>query len=125
MQKNYLRRRGLIAAGACLVLGATLPAGAKADPAAVEPIQRLITGLLAVMKAGPGTPFQQRFGMLGPVIDQTFDLPTILQESVGSSWATLPSDQQATLTEAFRRYTIASYVNSFDDFTGQHLKSSL
>ena len=71
------------------------------------------------MKAGPTTPFQQRYAILGPVIDKTFDLPAILQESVGPSWPTLPTDQRAMLLDAFRRYTVASYVNSFDDFNGQ------
>ncbi len=28
------------------------------------------------------------------------------------------------LTEAFRRYTVSSYVNSFDDFNGQHFEIS-
>jgi phospholipid transport system substrate-binding protein len=57
--------------------------------------------------------------MLAPIMDRTFDLTAILQESVGATWATLPPDQQTMLTQAFRRYTVASYVNSFDGFDGQ------
>ena len=53
--------------------------------------------------------------MLAPVIDQTIDLTTILKASVGPAWDNLPPDQQATLLKAFRRYTIASYVNGFDE----------
>jgi phospholipid transport system substrate-binding protein len=49
------------------------------------------------------------------VIDQTFDLTTILKTSVGAAWDTLPHDQQATLLMAFRRYTVASYVSGFDE----------
>ncbi len=67
------------------------------------------------MKAGRATPFSQRFDMLAPVIDQIFDLSTILKASVGATWDTLPHDQQATLLKAFRRYTVASYVNGFDE----------
>ena len=72
------------------------------------------------MKAGSATPFAQRFATLAPVIDRAFDLSAILQLSVGPAWASLPPDQQATLLTAFRRYTIANYVNSFDNYTGQH-----
>jgi phospholipid transport system substrate-binding protein len=118
MQKFELGRRGFATATALLLFATILPAQAGTQ-AAVAAVQQLIDGLLVIMKAGPSTPFQQRFATLGPVIDKAFDLPVILQESVGASWATLPADQQAILTQAFRRYTIASYVNSFDDFNGQ------
>jgi phospholipid transport system substrate-binding protein len=56
--------------------------------------------------------------MLAPVIDRTFDLTAILRESVGATWASLPANQQAMLTEAFRRYTVATYVNGFDSSDG-------
>jgi len=118
MQLLHYRRRGLIAAGAALFLGKAFPARAADDSAAITPIQQLVDGLVQVMKAGTSTPFGRRFDTLAPVIDRTFDLATILQESVGPSWPTLPQDQQTMLEQAFRRYTVASYVNSFDSFDG-------
>src|ERR1700726_536414 len=119
MQLLRCRRRGVIAATAAIVISATLPARAADHEAAIAPIQQLIDGLLQVMKAGPGTPFSQRFAMLGPIIDRTFDLAAILRESVGAPWAALPPDQQAQLADAFRRYTVATYVNNFDRYDGQ------
>jgi phospholipid transport system substrate-binding protein len=107
---------------ALLSTAASLPARAAADPAVIAPIQQLIAGLLQIMKAGHATPFAQRFEILGPVVDQAFDLPVILQESVGSVWQSLPEDQQQALVTAFRRYTVASYVNSFDSFNGQRFE---
>ena len=96
---------------------------AEADPGAVASIKELCDALLRIMKAGSATPFAQRFAMLAPVIDRVFNLPAILQVSVGPAWATLPADQHAALLTAFRRYTIANYVNSFDNFTGQHFET--
>jgi phospholipid transport system substrate-binding protein len=90
-----------------------------ADPAAVQPIRELCDGLLRIMRAGSSTPFTQRFQMLAPDVDRAFDLPTVLQLSVGPSWSSLPSDQQNALQTAFRRYTVANYVNNFDNYTGQ------
>lgn len=119
MQEYHLRRRSLIAACSALLSVAMLPARAAGDEAVLAPVQRLIDSLLSIMKAGMATPFQLRFATLGPVIDQSFDLATILKESVGSTWATLPPDQQNMLADAFRRYTVASYVNSFDSYNGQ------
>ena len=95
--------------------------GDAADSAVVAPIRALVQGLLRVMNAGRGTPFPQRVEMLGPVIDQSFDLGTILRTSVGFGWDTLSQDQQATLSAAFRRYTVASYVNAFDQ-NDQHFE---
>jgi phospholipid transport system substrate-binding protein len=113
------RRRSVIAATAAVVIGMTFPARAADDEAAIAPIQQLIDGLLRVMKAGPGTPFSQRFEMLAPIIDRTFDLAAVLRESVGATWTTLPPDQQALLAREFRRYTVATYVNNFDTYDGQ------
>ena len=103
---------------ASLLSGAAFPARAVDADAVIAPIQHLVDGLLQIMKAGPGTPFRQRVGMLAPIIDQTFDLAAVLRDSIGASWALLPPEQQATLIEAFRRYTVVSYVNSFRNFNG-------
>lgn len=122
MHTIFCRRRGVMAGVAAVFIGAALPARATDTDAVVAPIQRLVDGLLQVMKTGPGTPFRQRVGMLAPVIDHTFDLAAVLQESIGAPWAALPAEQQAALMEAFRRYTIVSYVNSFDGFDGQRFE---
>jgi phospholipid transport system substrate-binding protein len=97
---------------------------ARADPAGVALIRELCDALLRIMKAGSATPFAQRFAMLAPVIDRVLNLPAILQVSVGTAWSSLPADQHAALLTAFRRYTVANYVNSFDNFTGQHFEVS-
>lgn len=118
------RRRDVLATAAALVVGATLPVRAAETAGVVQPIQYLVDGLLRVMKAGNGTPFTERFDMLAPVIDQTFDLPAVIHESVGPIWENLSPDQQTMLEDAFRRYTVASYVNSFNAYRGQRFDVS-
>ena len=117
MRKTALRRRGLLLTGFAALAASAMPA--HADPTPTAPIQQLTDGLLRVMKTGPGTAFKQRFDMLAPVIDQVFDLDAVLRTSVGSAWTSLPPDQQDMLRPAFRRYTVASYVNNFNSFNGQ------
>jgi phospholipid transport system substrate-binding protein len=119
MTTRLLGRRGVLAITAAMLVQVVIPLPALADNAVLAPVGQLNEGLVRVMKAGNGTAFSQRFSELAPVIDQTFDLTTILRESVGSAWQSLPPDQQAALIKAFQRYTIASYVNSFDDYAGQ------
>jgi phospholipid transport system substrate-binding protein len=118
MHSINCRRRRLLAAAAALVLASALP-GHAAESVATQPIQQLIDGLLRIMKAGSAVPFQQRFETLAPIIEQTFDLGTILEESVGPHWMSLSPADKDMLLQAFRRYTIASYVNSFDQYDGQ------
>ena len=122
MQTGLCRRRELLAAAASLVAVAVVPARGADTNGLAAPIQKLCDALLRVMKEGHGTPFNQRFEMLAPVIEETFDLWTILQEAVGPPWSTMPSDQQQMLFQAFRRYTVSSYVNNFDSYNGQHFE---
>ena len=115
------RRTVMITIGAALV-PLTLPRSAIAQDSALAPVNKLVDGLLQVMKAGQSTPFPQRFNVLAPVIDQTFDLTAILRASVGTpTWQSLAPPEQTTLLDAFRHYTVASYVNSFDSYNGQRL----
>lgn len=84
------------------------------------PVEQLHAGLISIMKAGKTASFRQRYETIAPVIGRTFDLEAILRQVVGPRWASLPTDQQRALADAFRRYTIASYVANFDSYSGQH-----
>jgi len=119
-----MHRRTLLGATLLAVAGVPLSARAVDAAAVVGPIQQLCDGLLAVMHAGQTVPFAQRFDQLAPAVENAFDLDTILQVSVGLAWPMLPPDQKAMLQAAFRRYTIASYVNSFNNYTGQRFEVS-
>jgi phospholipid transport system substrate-binding protein len=123
MPTTTLRRRPLVRLALFGLVAAPHPVRA-ADSAVSTPIQQLYDALLAVMKAGPTASFTQRFDQLAPTIDAVFDLPGILQASVGLSWDTMPGDQRTALLTAFRRYTIATYVANFNAFNGQRLEVS-
>ena len=118
--KALTGRRSLLAlAGAALFATAVpWPAAAAAAPAA--PIEQLDGALLATMKAGNGgRSFSTRYAALAPVIEQVFDLRTVLAGSVGFSWPTLPPQEKTRLASAFLRYTVATYVANFDSYNGQ------
>ncbi|MBV8577724.1 MAG: ABC transporter substrate-binding protein, partial [Acetobacteraceae bacterium] len=83
------------------------------------PVEQLHAGLMSIMKAGKTVSFRQRYEMIAPVIGSTFDLVTILRQVVGPRWSSLTAEQQTALADAFRRYTIASYVANFDTYSGQ------
>ncbi len=90
------------------------------QPDAAAPIAALNAGLLAGMKAAATENFAARAAALGPVIDRSFDLATILHNAIGLRWNTLPADQQTALLKAFRNFTIATYVSNFASNDGTH-----
>ena len=100
-----------------LLLGAiAVPAVAfAADPDAMAPIQALTQALTQIAAAGRQAPFAQRYATLAPAVERAFDLPAILQLSVGPRWASLPAAEQQALLDVFRKFTVASYVANFDD----------
>jgi phospholipid transport system substrate-binding protein len=90
------------------------------DVAAVQaPIRTLYTALEALMRQGKATPFPKRFDMLAPVIEQVYDLDTVLRVSVGPRWTALDETARRALQTAFRRFTVATYVANFDSYDGE------
>jgi phospholipid transport system substrate-binding protein len=115
-----LRRRSLLAMVAIAAAPLGRHAHAEAAPAdAIATIRHFNEALLAASKAGRETDFSRRFQALAPAVDQVFDLRAVLAVSVGPSWTSLSPDQQSRLLDAFRSYTVASYVANFDSFAGQ------
>jgi len=100
---------------------ATAATSEATSTSVTAPIQALDEALIEVMRAGRKTSFQQRYALLAPAVEQALDLPFILRISVGLGWSSMSSQQQQELLDAFRKYTIASYLDNFDSYDGQKL----
>jgi phospholipid transport system substrate-binding protein len=100
-----------------------LPLSAWAITPEAAPVESLDNGLIAIMKAGSANEtFSQRVAALSPVVDQSFDLPVITENSVGFLWNTLPAGQQQQLSALMEQFTVASYVSQFDSFGGEQIR---
>jgi len=117
LDRRMLLRLALCGAAVVLVL----PRAAVASET-TAPVEQLHDGLIEIMKAGRTVPFRQRYDKIAPLIGRTFDLEAIVHHVIGSRWPSLPPEQQAALTDAFRRYTIASYVANFDAYSGERFE---
>jgi phospholipid transport system substrate-binding protein len=117
LDRRMLLRLALYMIGA--VLGAPATAATSETTA---PVEQLHAGLIEIMKAGKSVNFRQRYDRIAPVIGRTFDLEAIVRQVIGLRWASLPTEQQTALTDAFRRYTIASYVANFDGYSGERFE---
>jgi phospholipid transport system substrate-binding protein len=114
------RRRVLTAALGLLTASVVPPVGASwAAATPTGTIENFDNVLLSIMKSGRSSAFVDRFNTLAPVVDQTFDLDTILRNSIGMQWNGLSGGQRESLLATFRRYTVATWVANFDNWSGQ------
>lgn len=102
--------------------GFAIPAHAEGEAPIDQPLTELYAALEKAMRAGKAMPFTQRFDMLAPAVDRTFDLDTILKVSVGLRWESIDQAAQARLSKTFRRFTVASYVANFDKYDGEKFR---
>jgi phospholipid transport system substrate-binding protein len=118
-----ISRRRLVALAAFAALG--LPNVLRAAEPATSPvpiIRSFYEVLLSAMKDGPKIGFAGRRDRLAPAIRQTFDLPAMTRLMVGPQWTTIAPDIQKQLIDAFSAFSIATYANRFDDFSGEQFE---
>jgi len=102
--------------GALLALP-VLPALAQASPQAV--VEGLHASLISVMQDARRLGIRGRLDRLRPVMQAAFDLPAMTRIAVGPSWSGIGAEQQAALVQAFSEWSIATYANRFDGFSGE------
>ena len=116
---RMISRRTVMAGGGLLALAA-VPARATGDDAAAVAVIRSFYGtLLATMKQGQQLGFNGRRDKLAPAIRQAYDFPLMTRLTVGPTWPQLAHDQQTQITDAFTAFSIATYANRFDGYSGE------
>ncbi len=105
-----------------LTLSFGLATASAADDPAVVITRNYCDALLAEMKTAKATPIRKRYEQLEPAIRTMFDLPEMTRIAVGRDWDNLDAKDQQIIVEAFSRFTIATYANRFDGFSGEHFE---
>jgi phospholipid transport system substrate-binding protein len=116
------RRAFLLSAATAMAMAAAHPVWADTTVPLDQPLRELYAALEEAMRNGHTTPFPKRFDALAPVVDQVFDLETVLKVSVGLRWDNMDPDVRTRLLQAFRRFTVATYVASFDKYDGEQFQ---
>jgi len=103
------------------LLACFLPVAAfAADPASPSDVIRQFDDvLLDVMKNATTLDFKGRYETLAPKIDATFNLPFMIQIASGAKWKSASDEEKAQLAAAFRRFSVGTYAQRFDDFSGE------
>jgi phospholipid transport system substrate-binding protein len=121
MRAWYAAARDVMLAGLVAVAGVApgiaAPAVSAGDPSTV--VNSLNGNLLAVMQNAQKLGYKGRYAALEPVVRQVFDVSYMTRIAVGSGWSTLSADQQAQLTDAFRKFITATYARRFDGYSGE------
>ena len=118
-----ISRRFLIAATAATILVPPFTACA-ADTGAVATVSAFYNTLLQAMKGGKQLGFAGRRDLLTPAVTRAFDLPLMARITVGPQWASMSADDKQKLISAFSDYSVATYANRFDDYSGEKFEVS-
>jgi phospholipid transport system substrate-binding protein len=110
-----------------LVLTLTLGLGfalsgmtARAEQTAPQAvIKSFYVVLLDVMQNAGKLGFDGRYQKLKPAIEAAYNLPLMARLSVGPQWQSLTPAEQEQLSRAFAEFTVSTYANRFDDYSGE------
>jgi phospholipid transport system substrate-binding protein len=113
-------RRRFVALAAIAAAGLLIrPGQGRAADPAVAPIQSFYDALLEAMKQGKELGVKGRFAKLEPVVNATFDMPTVTKVASGFAWSQTSPDEQGKLVASFKRMVTARYANQFNSYSGE------
>ncbi|MGH8550973.1 MAG: ABC transporter substrate-binding protein [Methylococcales bacterium] len=106
-----------------LALGIASPGFAEPPGQASQVIESLNSALLDVMKNAAALGYRGRFEKLARVIDSTHDLEYIARFSIGrKNWESLSDEQRKRFVDRFREYSVATYANRFNGYSGENFR---
>lgn len=110
-------RRLLLSLG--LAAAAFVPrlAQAQEQPSAV--VDRFHATLIEMMRNARQLGVRGRYERLRPAMDAAFDLPAMTRIAIGPAWARMTPEQQSGLVQAFSEWSIATYANRFNGYSGE------
>jgi len=106
-----------LALGLVLAMPGATARAEQTAPQAV--IKNFYVVLLEVMQKAQELGFNGRYQKLKPAIESAYNLPLMARLSVGPQWQSVPPQEQEELSRAFAEFTVSTYANRFDDYSGE------
>lgn len=120
------RRRLMVMAAMVLPLLVAAPLGAWSAPAertAPETVVGLFNAtLLRIMQGAGRLGYQRRYDELSAVMHRAFDFSEMARIATGPAWAGFTAAEQEAVMQAFCRFSIATYVSEFNDYSGEEFE---
>ena len=88
--------------------------------------EKVIKGLqesfIHAMQKGDELGYHGRVALLTPAINNSHDIDTIIRSALGANWNTLDEEQQRKITETFRKLSIATYAERFNQYDDERFE---
>ena len=110
------------ASGAANASAAGGPGEAPSTTETTRLIVDLNAALLNVLQKSDNLDYAQRFALLAPTLQATFDLEYMARQVVGRGFLDLDEESRAKWYELFAAYMTANYASRFDHFANQHFE---
>lgn len=78
--------------------------------------------LLDLMRRADELGYQGRFDLATRAVQETFDLPFMAAKTIGRHWRKLDTEQRALWVKTFEEFTVSSYADKFDGFSGESIE---
>ena len=114
-----LKKSRLIAACILIFISGNSDAWADKISAPEMVIIHLNNALIATMKLGPHSSFQQRYRKLYGTVSKSFNFTEIARYSLGRSWYKLSTPERHQFLQSLKDYSVANYAVHFDRYAGQ------
>ena len=105
--------------------GQSQPAGTPAPEPVTPPDQvvaRLHDALLESMQSSGSVDDEKRRATLQPVLEATYDLDFVGRSVMRKYWKALDDEQRKRFADTFRELCIGTYVDKFDEYSGQRFE---
>ncbi|MDD2749525.1 MAG: ABC transporter substrate-binding protein [Acidithiobacillus sp.] len=114
-----LKKSRLIAACILIFMSGNSDAWASKINAPDLVITHLNNALIATMKLGPASSFQERYKKLYNTVSKSFNFTEIARFSLGGSWYKLSTHERHQFIQSLKDYSVANYAVHFDHYSGQ------
>ncbi|MEE8320729.1 MAG: ABC transporter substrate-binding protein [Gammaproteobacteria bacterium] len=104
-----------------LLLILTISPYSRADETtgAIIVVEKLHETLLNVMKNAGEQGFRDRYNVLAPVVNESFDTPLIAKVATSRYWKKLSDKKKSDFIRQFNKLSISTYASRFDSFSGE------
>jgi len=102
-----------------VLLSGSVFSGEQEAATAKQVVETFQDQLITVMKVGKQAGYAGRYDKLYDAVAKSHDLEKIARIVVGKEWEKLTQEQQQTLVDVFRKFSVASYAHNFKAYDGE------
>ena len=110
-------------ASVAIYIVAIFPAIAQQTTTPRSKVEAFHAALIGVMKQAKTLSVEDRFNLLKPSVESSFDLKLMIALASGKYWRAATDPRQENLRSAFAHFSAATYADRFSGFSGEVFKT--